>query len=114
MRISKANENGVVETGLSEVVASHGRSYAAIKFALCEDGLYRFSTSLQYSHGGFSGPIGEDDDGFPTLAAAKAAGLEDLLRRWHKPFESEPESVHEELRIMRAQVEDHSRQPSLF
>lgn len=115
METSKPNENGAMRPGHREVVARHGdRYYAAVNVALCEDGLYRQSTSMMYSYGGFSGPVFAESEGFATLAAAIDAGLNDLLRRWHKPFPSEPLSVHDELNGMRQQVEARLRQPSLF
>ena len=114
MELSKPNQNGVLETGRREVVATYGRSYAAVELALCEDGLYRFSVELFYSYGGFCGPICHTAEGFATAAAARTAGLEKLLRKWHRPFASDPASVHEELRILREQVEGQLRQPSLF
>lgn len=88
--------------------------FARVNVALCEDRLYRFSTSMMYSYGGFSGPVFSDGPGFATIAAAIDAGLEDLLRRWHKPFPSEPQSVHDELNDMRQQMEARLRQPLLF
>jgi hypothetical protein len=114
MEISIPNENGVVTDGHREIVASLGRAYAAIEIAHFEDGLYRFSTSLQYSYGGFGGPIFADDEGYATFALARIAGLEQLLQRWHKPFPSEPQSVHVELRIMREQIGAQLCQPTLF
>jgi len=114
MHACKPNVNGVLSEGLHEVVARRNRAYAAINLALCEDGLYRMSVEMQYGHGGFSGPIRIDDEGYVTLDAARAAGLEELLRRWHKPFQSEPQSVHDELANLREQIEARLRQPSLF
>jgi hypothetical protein len=114
MDISKPNMNGVLPEGLHDVVARRNRAYAAVNIALCDDGLYRMSVEMNYSHGGFSGPISIDDEGFATLAAARLAGLEELLRRWHKPFRSDPQTVHDELADMRQQVEARLRQPTLF
>lgn len=114
MQPSKPNDGGVLEAGLSEVVASHGRAYAAIRIALCDDGLYRTGVEMHYAHGGFSFPISIDAEGFDTLAAVRTAALERLLRSWHEPFPSEPDSVRAELIDMRAQVEARLRQPSLF
>lgn len=114
MEISKPNENGVLETGRREVVATYGRFYAAVEFARCEDGLYRFGIELHYSYGGFGTPIFDTAEGFATEAAARTAALEELLRKWHQPFPSDPASVHEELRILREQVERQLSQPSLF
>ena len=115
MEISQPNEYGAMRPGHREVVARHGeRYYAAVNVALCEDGLYRISTSMMYSYGGFSGPVFMEGQGFATLVAAIDAGLHELLRRWHKPFPSEPQSVHDELNGMRQQIEARLRQPSLF
>lgn len=114
MQVSKPNHHGVLPEGHYEQVARHGRAFAAVSFALCEDGCYRYSVELHYSVGGFCGPITLDVQAFATLDAARTAALEELLRRWHKPFPSDPASVHEELRILRGQVEARLRQPSLF
>jgi hypothetical protein len=114
MEISTPNENGCLQGGVTEVVAYLGRSQAVVTIARGPDGAYRFSVGLTYSYGGFSGPITMDDEPYPTRSAARDAGLAELLRRWHKPFESDPESVHDELRILRDQIESQLRQPSLF
>jgi hypothetical protein len=114
MQVSSANDNGVVAEGTHEVVARLGRSYAAVNIALCEDCHYRMSVEMQYGHGGFSGPIRSDDEGYATLDAVRTAGLEELLLRWHKPFPSEPQSVHDELADLREQIEARLQQPSLF
>jgi hypothetical protein len=114
MRISTPNENGVLESGHREVIASHGRSYAAIDFALCEAGLYHYGLHLMYSYGGFCGPIRSEANGCATLADARTAALDELLRQFPTAWPSDPASVHEELRNLREQVESHLRQPSLF
>ncbi len=114
MEITESDENEVVEPARREVVASHGRSFAEVDIALFQDGLYRYSTRLRYSYGGFGGPIFEDSEGFSSYQQAREAALKDLLRCWHKPFPSEPQSVHVELNAMRQQIEDQLRQPSLF
>jgi hypothetical protein len=114
MEISTPNEFGAITPGHEEIVARHGRSFAAVNVALCEDGLYRCSTSQMYSYGGFTGPVFIGRPGFTRLADAITAGLDELLRRWHTPFPSEPQSVHEELNDMRRQLEAKLRQPSLF
>jgi hypothetical protein len=114
MEVSKPNEYGAMNAGQREVVASHGRAFAAVKIALCEDGLYRFSVELNYSYGGFCGPVWIETEGYSSIAEARTAGLEDLLRRWHTPFPSEPTSVHTELRVMRDQIESQLCQRSLF
>ncbi|GIK23576.1 MAG: hypothetical protein BroJett005_29900 [Ignavibacteriota bacterium] len=114
MQPSKPNECGVLDAGLREVVATHGRSYAAIRIALCEDGLYRIGVEMHYAHGGFAFPVSIHAEGFATLDAGRTAALVLLLRSWHAPFPSEPESVRAELADMRAQVEARLRQPTLF
>jgi hypothetical protein len=114
MDISTPNMNGVLPEGIHDVVARRNRAYAAVNVALCDDGLYRMSVEMQYSHGGFSGPITLNCPGYPTIEAARMAGLEELLRRWHKPFPSDPKTVFEELADMRQQIEAHLRQPMLF
>jgi hypothetical protein len=114
MEVSKPNQIGVLDTGRREVVATCGRFYAAVNFALSEDGHYRYSVELFYSYGGFCGPIFDTAEGFATEAEARTAALEELLRKWHRPFPSEPASVHEELRILRDQVQGQLSQPSLF
>jgi hypothetical protein len=114
MQMSHPNQYGVLESEHQEIVARRGRAYAAVNVALAEDGLYRHSVGIIYSHGGFGGPISIDDPGFPTVAAAIQAGLEKLLHRWHTPFPSEPQSIHDELADLRRQIEVRLRQPSLF
>jgi hypothetical protein len=114
MQISQPNAQGVLPAGDEVIVARRGRSTASIHIALCEDGLYRHSVSLHYSYGGFCGPIHIEDPGHPTLAATRVAGLEELLRRWCKPFQSDPQSVRTELDDLRRQVEDQLCQPHLF
>lgn len=114
MEVSTPNANGVLSEGLHDVVARRNRAYAAVNIALCEDGLYRCSVEMQYSYGGFSGPISIDSAGHQTIDAARMAGLDELLRRWHTPFPSDPQSVHAELADLRAQVESRRVQTSLF
>jgi hypothetical protein len=114
MKASYPNECGVLELGLCEVVASRGRAYVAITFALREDGRFSYGLDMNYSHGGFAFPICMDGESFPTMDAARTAALVELLRRWHKPFPSKPASVHAELRDLREQIESRLRQPSLL
>jgi hypothetical protein len=114
MQVNHPNEHGVLPEGHREILASQGRSYAAISIALCANGHFRYGLDMMYSHGGFCFPICVDSDGFPTLAAARTAAIERMLRQWHTPFPSEPESVRVELRELRQQVESHLLQPSLF
>jgi hypothetical protein len=112
--ISSANEFGVLEVTRTDVVAQHGRSYAAIKIARGNDGFYRYGLDLMYSYGGFGWSPHAADDGYATVNAATEAAIDELLRRWPKAFCSEPQSVREELSAMRSQAESHLRQPSLF
>ena len=114
MDISTPNENGCLDVGCTEMVARLGRSSAEVNIALGEDGRYRYSVSVVYSYGGFGSPISAEDDGFADMQTSKTAGMEDLLRRWPKPFPTDPSSVHDELRLMREQIESLLRQPSLF
>jgi hypothetical protein len=114
MEISKPNKLGVLMDKHQEVVARHGKSYAAVNIALCEDGQYRQCVELQFSQGGYSGPITVDDPPYPTFEAAKIAGVQELLKRWDAPFPGLRYTVQEELRDMRRQVEDQVRQPGLF
>jgi hypothetical protein len=53
-------------------------------------------------------------EGFPTYKAAKDAGTEKLLMRFPALRPEHPRSVNDELIAMRAQVERHVLQPSLF
>ena len=114
MEISKPNENGVLPERIQEVVARLGRSYAAVNIALCDDGLFRFSTELLYSYGGFAAPIYAADTGYGRLDTARTAGMEQLVRRWPRPFPSDPASVYEELKRLREQIAAKLEQPTLF
>ncbi|MBX9653872.1 hypothetical protein K2Y11_09685 [bacterium] len=114
MQISYPNEYGAITATQEEEVARLGRSFAAINFALCDDGLIRYSLDLMYSYGGFASPVWIDSAGYATTGDARVAALEDLLRQWPKAWPSEPSSVYEELRLMREQIQSHLSQPSLF
>lgn len=114
MEPSYPNDNGVYPATSAEIVARHGRSFAEIRFAYCDDGHYRFSLSMQYSYGGYGGPISTSGPAYPSLAAARAAALESLIERWPTWHSAEPASVHEELRRMREQVTAQLSQPTLF
>jgi hypothetical protein len=114
MKISKPNEYGAMAAGAEEVVASRGIAQATLRIALCEDGLYRQSAGIRYSYGGFGGPVWMSSPGYLTVAEARTAGLEELLRQWPTAWQSEPQSVHDELADLRCQVEAQLRQPSLF
>jgi hypothetical protein len=108
------NEHGVYEAEATEVLARRGRSYAAINLCQCDDGLYRYSLDVSYSYGGFCGPISDSAEGFDTFNRAKEAAIHALLRRFPKAWASEPQSVHDELRDMKAAVEAKVREPTLF
>lgn len=108
------NENGVYLDYSVETLASVGRSYAKVKIAQCDDGLFRHAIDFGYSYGGMSGPITDHGEGHPTREAAKAAGIAELRRRFPKAWGSEPHSVHAELKEMLDQIEAHDLQPSLF
>jgi hypothetical protein len=114
LEISHPNENGVLSAGYRECIGRVGRSHATIEFALDADGRYRFGIELHYSCGGFAWPIKSDGEAFPTMAAARDGAMQELLARFPIAWESEPQSVHDELRTLRAQVEATLRQPSLF
>ena len=53
---------------------------------------------MMYSYGGFCGPITDHTLGFETAALAKDEATALLLERFPKPWASEPQSVHDELR----------------
>lgn len=114
MEPSTKNEYGVYARTIVEVVAQHGRSNAEIRFAYCDDGQYRFALSVHYSYGGFGAPVTDANGAWPSLSAARTAGLEALLAKWPKAFTSDPASVHQELRLMREQVASQLSQPTLF
>jgi hypothetical protein len=69
---------------------------------------------MQYSYGGISGPIFTSQQGYSTCHEARVAALAKLFKKWHKLFPSEPESAHEDMRVVREQVESSLQQPSLF
>ena len=108
------NKNGVYEPDACEELARINHSYAIVKICQCDDGLFRFALDVMYSYGGFSGPITADDDGFASFKAAKDAGTKKLLKRFPNPWGGDPRGVHDELAAMRAQIEQHVIQPSLF
>ena len=114
MQVSIPNENGVLEEGLRETLARLGRAHATITIALCEDGHFRYGLEMMYSYGGFGFPIRVNGIGYPTMGEARLAAIERMLARMHRPFPSDPASVHEELRQLTEQLESRLRQPSLF
>ena len=112
--MQKANEHGVCEAETVEELARLGRAYASVELCQCEDGLYRYALAMAYSYGGFCGPISAKGIGFDSPSAAKEAATQEMLRRFPKPWPSEPQSVHDELRELKAMIEAKFRQPSLF
>jgi hypothetical protein len=109
-----ANEHGAYEGGSVEELARRGRSYAVISICQCEDGLFRYGLDVMYSYGGFAFPISSSQKGFASASAAEEAGIIELLKRFPKAWENEPQSVHDELWDMKAQIEQNFCQPSLF
>ena len=112
--MQKANEHGVCDADTTEELARRGRAHASVKFCQCEDGLYRYALDMSYSYGGFCSPIFVKATGFASHSAARDAATQDLLRRFPKAWASEPQSVHDELRELRAMIEAKLSQPSLF
>jgi hypothetical protein len=112
--MQRANENGVYEPEAIEELARRGRAHASIELCQCEDGLYRYALDMAYSYGGFGGPILAKAKGFDSCAAAKEAAKQEMLRHFPKAWASDPASVHDELRELRAMIEARCRQPSLF
>jgi hypothetical protein len=99
MDIAKPNAHGVLPEGLREVVASRGRAYSTISFALGEDNKYRYSDELHYSRGGVITPIRSQME---------------LLSHRLRTNPSYANAVRDELANMRRQVEAQLAQPSLF
>jgi len=112
--MQQPNENGVYEPEIVAEVARRGRAYASVEIAECQDGLYRYALSMMYSTGGFGEPITDHGKGWNSAQAAKEAGIVDLLKRWPKGWPSDPQSMHDELREMKASVEAVFSQPTLF
>lgn len=112
--MTKPNENGVYAPQITEELARRGRSYASVRIAQCEDGLYRFALDMSYSYGGFCGPITARATGYATAAIAKDEAMAALLRRFPKALATDPQSVRLELRELKAQIEGKFRQPCLF
>jgi hypothetical protein len=112
--MTKPNEHGAYEPQITEELARRGRSYARVKIAQCDDGLYRYALDMAYSYGGFCGPITKHGAGYATAEAAKSTATEKLLRQFPEAWPTEPQSVHDELRELKAQIERASREPMLF
>lgn len=109
-----ANEHGVYQAENIEEIARHERSYGIVEICHCEDGFYRYGVSLLYSYGGTASPITKNAKGYASYSAAKDAGGKELLQRFPTLWLSDPQSVHNELKIMREQIELYFRQPTLF
>ncbi|OJW20398.1 MAG: hypothetical protein BGO51_08075 [Rhodospirillales bacterium 69-11] len=107
------NENGCYAAEVIEELARLGCSYAAVKLCQCEDGLYRYALSLQYSYGGFGGPIFASSEGYATQREAVDAAIEELMVTFPKGL-NHPESMRNELRQLKAQIEQRFDQPTLF
>ena len=60
------------------------------------------------------GPISASDPSFATLAEAKDAGRDAMLKRWPTPWENDPESMHRALKAMRQKIERARTQLSLI
>ena len=106
--------NGVYDAETTEELARCGWSYVAIDLCQCEDGRYRYALDMQYSHGGFCGPISAGGESYTSPREAVEAATRELLRRFPKAWASEPQSVHDELRELKAQIEQRFSQPTLF
>jgi hypothetical protein len=112
--MQQPNEHGVYEAEIVEELARRDRSHATVEICQCEDGLYRYALDMAYSNGGFCSPITGHGEGYASPAAAKDAAVQRLLQRFPKTWASEPQSVHDELRELKTQIEDKLRQPTLF
>jgi len=108
------NENGVYEAETVTELARRGHAHASVRLCQCEDGLYRYALDMAYSHGGFCGPIFDGTPGFDSSGAASEAATREMLQHFPKAWASDPQSVHDELRELRAMIEGKSRQLSLF
>jgi hypothetical protein len=114
--MQQCNKFGSYAAEVKEELACVGQAFVTLRFCHCaEDGLYRYSLSLRYSHGGFSGPISARDTGFATIQNAKAAAVSEILERLQR-FHSngDPEHAQKELRELKSQIEKSFREPSLF
>ena len=112
--MQKPNEHGVYEAEIVEELARRERSHATVKICQCEEALYRYALDMAHSYGGFCSPITCYGEGYASPADAKHAAAQRLLQRFPKAWPSEPQSVHDELREMKTQIEDKLRQPTLF
>jgi DNA-binding IclR family transcriptional regulator len=108
------NEYGVYEPEHKETFARFGRAEASVSICHCDDGLYRWSCSLSYSHGGSSSPILHSAAGRATYREAMNAGTAELLKRFPATYPCDPQSVKKELDTMRRQLEALMLQPCLL
>ena len=93
----------------------HGRAFASVELCQCEDGLWRYALHMQHGHGGFGFPIAKKFcDGHPNFNAATDAATDEILKRFPSPWPGDPQSVHDELREMRATIERAFAEPTLF
>lgn len=106
--MKEPNDIGLYEAEIIEELARIGQAYAAISMCQCEDGLYRSS------YCGFGEPISIQCNGIDGLNAAKEVATREMLRRFPASWPGDPQSVHDELREIRATIEREFRQPSLF
>jgi hypothetical protein len=114
MQPSSVNDCGVLIDYAVEIIAEHGRSNAVVEIAMDADHRYRIGVSMSYSYGGFGWAPSMSGHSFETYADALNAGIHVLLKHWHRPFPSDPASVHAELHQLHEQVLARRRQPSLF
>ena len=114
MLLYHRNRRGWSEREITDELAKCGRSYAAVHLCQCEDGRYRYALDMIYSYGGFGGPISVQNEGYPTPREATDTAARELLRRFPTAWADEPQSVHDELRELKAQIEQRLSQPKLF
>jgi hypothetical protein len=113
--MNSANDWGVYQPEQTEELYRRGNAVATFKLCQCDDdGLFRFSTSLNYSYGGYAGPICADDKGFESAALARDAAIAEVLAWLATDRYRDPQSARNELQAMRDALEEMMRQPSLF
>ena len=98
--MKEPNDIGLYEAEIIEELARIGQAYAAISMCQCEDGLGE--------------PMSIQCNGIDGLNAAKEVATREMLRRFPASWPGDPQSVHDELREIRATIEREFRQPSLF
>lgn len=114
MQPSSVNDCGVLIDYVVETVAELNRSRAVVEIAMDADHRYHMGVHMIYSYGGFGWAPSMTGEPFATYSQALTAGIDVLLKHWHKPFPSDPASVHAELHELHEQVLARQRQPSLF